>query len=56
MTFRQLQAFLALVRERSFSRAAGRIHLSQPTLSSTSESWSKNWASGSSRGAAAMQD
>jgi len=33
MTFRQLQAFLALVRERSFSRAAGRIHLSQPTLS-----------------------
>jgi DNA-binding transcriptional LysR family regulator len=33
MTFRQLQAFLAIVRERSFSRAAGRIHLSQPTLS-----------------------
>ena len=33
MTFRQLQAFLALVRERSSSRAAGRIHLSQPTLS-----------------------
>ena len=33
MTFRQLQAFLALVRERSFSRAARRIHLSQPTLS-----------------------
>ncbi len=33
MTFRQLEAFLAVVRERSFSRAAGRIHLSQPTLS-----------------------
>jgi DNA-binding transcriptional LysR family regulator len=33
MTFRQLEAFLALVRERSFGRAAARIHLSQPTLS-----------------------
>jgi DNA-binding transcriptional LysR family regulator len=33
MTFRQLQAFLAVARERSFSRAARRIHLSQPTLS-----------------------
>ena len=33
MTFRQLEAFLAIVRERSFSRAAARIHLSQPTLS-----------------------
>ena len=33
MTFRQLEAFLAVARERSFSRAAGRIHLSQPTLS-----------------------
>jgi DNA-binding transcriptional LysR family regulator len=33
MTFRQLEAFLAVVRERSFGRAADRIHLSQPTLS-----------------------
>ena len=33
MTFRQLEAFLAVARERSFSRAASRIHLSQPTLS-----------------------
>jgi DNA-binding transcriptional LysR family regulator len=33
MTFRQLEAFLAVVRERSFRRAAQRIHLSQPTLS-----------------------
>ncbi len=33
MTFRQLEAFLAVARERSFSRAARRIHLSQPTLS-----------------------
>jgi DNA-binding transcriptional LysR family regulator len=33
MTFRQLEAFLAVVRERSFSRGARRIHLSQPTLS-----------------------
>jgi DNA-binding transcriptional LysR family regulator len=33
MTFRQLEAFLAVARERSFSRAARRIHLSQPALS-----------------------
>ena len=33
MTFRQLEAFLAVARERSFSRAAERIHLSQSTLS-----------------------
>ena len=33
MTFRQVEAFLAVARERSFSRGARRIHLSQPTLS-----------------------
>jgi DNA-binding transcriptional LysR family regulator len=33
MTFRQLESFLAVAREGSFSRAALRIHLSQPTLS-----------------------
>jgi DNA-binding transcriptional LysR family regulator len=33
MTLRQLECFLAIVREGSFTRAAGRIHLSQPTLS-----------------------
>jgi DNA-binding transcriptional LysR family regulator len=33
MTLRQLEVFLAVVRDRSFSRAAKRIHLSQPTLS-----------------------
>jgi DNA-binding transcriptional LysR family regulator len=33
MTFRQLTAFLAVARERSFIRGAHRIHLSQPTLS-----------------------
>lgn len=33
MTFRQLASFLAVVRERSFSRGAQRIHVSQPTLS-----------------------
>jgi DNA-binding transcriptional LysR family regulator len=33
MTFRQLELFLAVAREGSFSRAAARIHLSQPTLS-----------------------
>ena len=33
MTFRQLTSFLAVARERSFSRAARKIHLSQPTLS-----------------------
>lgn len=33
MTFRQLELFLAVAREGSFSRAATRIHLSQPTLS-----------------------
>jgi DNA-binding transcriptional LysR family regulator len=33
MTLRQLEAFVAVVRERSFSAAARRIHLSQPTLS-----------------------
>jgi DNA-binding transcriptional LysR family regulator len=33
MTFRQLTLFLAVARERSFSRAARKIHLSQPTLS-----------------------
>lgn len=33
MTLRQCEVFLAVARERSFSRAAERIHLSQPTLS-----------------------
>jgi len=33
MTNRQLEVFLAVARERSFSRAAQKIHLSQPTLS-----------------------
>lgn len=33
MTLRQLEAFLAVAREGSFSLAAKRIHLSQPTLS-----------------------
>jgi DNA-binding transcriptional LysR family regulator len=33
MTFRQLESFLAVAREGSFTRAAARIHLSQPTLS-----------------------
>src|SRR5438094_1494339 len=33
MTLRQLEVFLAVVREKSFSLAAKRIHSSQPTLS-----------------------
>ncbi|MGH7277261.1 MAG: selenium metabolism-associated LysR family transcriptional regulator [Candidatus Rokuibacteriota bacterium] len=33
MTLRQFEAFLAVARERSFSRAGQRLHLSQPTLS-----------------------
>ena len=33
MTFRQLESFVAVARERSFSQAARAIHLSQPTLS-----------------------
>jgi len=33
MTLRQLEVFLAVIREKSFSRAAKKIHLSQPTLS-----------------------
>jgi DNA-binding transcriptional LysR family regulator len=33
MTMRQLEVFLAVARAQSFSRAAERIHLSQPTLS-----------------------
>jgi DNA-binding transcriptional LysR family regulator len=33
MTLRQLEVFVAVARERSFSRAARKIHLSQPTLS-----------------------
>jgi len=33
MTLRQVEVFLAVARERSFSAAAGKIHLSQPTLS-----------------------
>jgi DNA-binding transcriptional LysR family regulator len=33
MTLRQVEVFLAVARERSFSAAAERIHLSQPTLS-----------------------
>jgi len=33
MTLRQLEVFLAVAREKSFSRTAKRIHSSQPTLS-----------------------
>src|SRR5262245_2804790 len=33
MTLRQVEVFLAVSRDRSFSRAAKRIHSSQPTLS-----------------------
>ena len=33
MTLRQVEVFLAVAREKSFSLAAGKIHLSQPTLS-----------------------
>jgi DNA-binding transcriptional LysR family regulator len=33
MTIRQLEVFLAVARAQSFSRAAERIHLSQPTMS-----------------------
>src|SRR5881628_2736705 len=33
MTLRQIEVFLAVAREKSFSRAAKRIHSSQPTLS-----------------------
>src|SRR2546428_442500 len=33
MTLRQLEVFLAVAREKSFSRAAKKIHSSQPTLS-----------------------
>jgi DNA-binding transcriptional LysR family regulator len=33
MTLRQVEVFLAVAREKSFSRAARRIHSSQPTLS-----------------------
>jgi DNA-binding transcriptional LysR family regulator len=33
MTFRQFEVFLAVAREKSFSRAARRIHSAQPTLS-----------------------
>ena len=33
MTLRQVEVFLAVAREQSFSLAAGKIHLSQPTLS-----------------------
>src|SRR5712692_3876269 len=33
MTLRQLEVFIAVAREKSFSRAAKRIHSSQPTLS-----------------------
>ena len=33
MTIRQLEVFLAIAHAQSFSRAAERIHLSQPTLS-----------------------
>src|SRR5262245_15854656 len=33
MTLRQLEVFLAVAREKNFSRAARKIHASQPTLS-----------------------
>jgi DNA-binding transcriptional LysR family regulator len=33
MTLRQIEVFQAIARERSFTRAATRIHLSQPTMS-----------------------
>ena len=33
MTLRQIESFLALARDGSFTRAARRLHLSQPTLS-----------------------
>src|SRR5260370_19319859 len=33
MTIRQLEVFLGVAQAKSFSRAAERIHLSQPTLS-----------------------
>ncbi len=35
ITLRQLEAFLAVARTLSFSRAAEQVHLSQPALSAT---------------------
>lgn len=43
MEIRTLRYFLAVAQEENMTRAARKLHVTQPTLSSSYKRWRRNW-------------